>query len=197
MDGSPSVGAPIELEGVERPVVVARVQALGLDGAARRSSARSCMRAWRDDVRATPPVVWRLGAHAETVTFRDVSGRWLVGCDDAAGPREDARRWCGSAVGRLWAGRLRDPRVDVGGCTTAAGEHVGFAWIEPGADTRYVVVGQPGYAEAYEVAGDVPVRIATTSGVIVDRSRARFELSEHDAAGRLIREYELEAGVAG
>jgi hypothetical protein len=130
------------------------------------------------------------------VTFRDASGRWLLGCDDSTGPRENERRWCGGAAGRLYDGRLRDPRVDIL-CTTADGARVGFAWLHPSPNARYVVVEQAGYAEVYEVAGDIPVRIATASGVIVQGSRARFALSEHAGDGSLLREHELDAGVAG
>jgi len=41
------------------------------------------------------------------------------------------------------------------------------------------------------------VRVATTSGVEIDRSSAGFEVLEHDADGRLVREYRLDAAVAG
>jgi hypothetical protein len=39
--------------------------------------------------------------------------------------------------------------------------------------------------------------VATTSDIDVERSYATFQISEHDARGRLLRRYELEAAVAG
>ena len=70
-------------------------------------------------------------------------------------------------------------------------------WIEPRPQTQYIVVHEPNYAEVYEVAAGLPVRVATSSGVATETSRASFELSEHDAAGVLIRRYRLDAAVAG
>jgi hypothetical protein len=64
-------------------------------------------------------------------------------------------------------------------------------------DARYVAVRQLGYTEVYPVRGRVPVRIASTTGVDLESSRASFEISEHDARGQLLRAYELEASVAG
>jgi hypothetical protein len=196
LDGSPSREVPVELENIGQPAVLTRVRTVTLDAVEAGSSIRACLQAWKEGAQPVAPLVARVGVHAETVTFRDASSSWLHGCDDSSGP-DDAGRWCGRASGRLYSGRLRDPRVDIVGCTSADGTSVGFAWVYPSRDAHYVVVGQPRYAEVYEVAGGLPIRIATTSGVIVERSRARFDLSEHDGEGNLIREYELEAGVAG
>lgn len=74
---------------------------------------------------------------------------------------------------------------------------MGLAWIEPASESRYVVVDQGRYVEVYEPAGALPVRIATTTGVEIDGSRATFELSEYDASGELLRRYALEATAAG
>ena len=74
---------------------------------------------------------------------------------------------------------------------------MGFAWVQPSPTTRYLIVEQLGYDEVYQVVGDLPVRVATASGVQIDGSRATFDLSEHDAGGRLLRKYRLEAAVAG
>ena len=51
-------------------------------------------------------------------------------------------------------------------------------------------------AEAYEVAGGLPVRISTHD-VQVGESRATFRISEHDGRGRLLRRFELTAVPAG
>jgi hypothetical protein len=91
---------------------------------------------------------------------------------------------------------LLDPRLDIG-CSTDDGTQMGFVWVQPSTDARYVTVEQQGYGEVYEVAGELPVRVATTTDVEVEGSRASFDLSEHGADGRLIRSYTLEARVAG
>ncbi len=62
---------------------------------------------------------------------------------------------------------------------------------------RYVAVEQPEYTEVYEAAGGLPVRIFTVSGVDVETSSATFSVSEHDAEGHRLRDYELQAFVAG
>jgi hypothetical protein len=80
---------------------------------------------------------------------------------------------------------------------TRDGATIATAWVAPGRGTTYVVVTQDGYSEVYEVAAGLPVRIGSTRGVDVARSRARFEISEHAADGRLLREYRLEAVVGG
>lgn len=195
-DGSPAASLPVELQGLEEPTVLTRLQRVAVDAVEEGSLFQSCIRVFESDGQPESPLLGRVGVHTETVTFRDVSGNWLAGCDNSSGPREDNRRWCGWAYGRLYGERLRDPRIDIG-CRTAAGDEVGFAWVYPGTGARYVVVDQPGYAEVYEVDLNLPIRIATTSGVIVERSRARFDVSEHDVAGKLIRRYELDAPVAG
>ena len=74
---------------------------------------------------------------------------------------------------------------------------MGFVWIEPEPTAMYVVVRQPVFAEVYEVAGELPVRVATTTGVEIEGSRATFDLREHAADGRLLTAYRLEAAVAG
>ncbi len=74
---------------------------------------------------------------------------------------------------------------------------VGFVWVQPGRRARYVSVEQTEYVEVYEVASNLPVRVATRNGVRVEGSRATFDLFEHDANGQLLRKYRLEAAVAG
>ena len=45
---------------------------------------------------------------------------------------------------------------------------LGFVWVEPEPRAAYVVVEQPGYVEVYAVAGELPVRVATTTGVEIE-----------------------------
>jgi hypothetical protein len=196
MDASPSREVPIELENVAAPAVLTTVRVVDVGDIEPGSRSASCVRQdW--DSRPAGQIVERTGVASETVTFRDGSGLAVYGCDNSAGPREEERSWCGTAFGRLHDGRLRDPRLDMGGCTTEDGELVGFVWVEPRRDARYVVVEQPGYAEVYEAAGGLPIRVGTTSGVQIERSRASFDLSEHAVGGELLRKYRLEAAVAG
>ena len=195
MDGTPAKTPPVELEGVSPPAVLTTVQVLGSEAVRAASASGSCRTA---TVGSSPPrsaFVERVGVASSSVTFATVSG--LHGCDDSSGARENARRWCGTAFGNVSQGRLQDPRLDIAGCRTAEGDPVGFAWIQPSPNTRYLAVEQDGYVEVYEPAGSLAVRIATTSGVEVGGSRATFRLSEHDAAGNRLRDYELVAAAAG
>jgi len=196
MDGSRPVELPIELEGVSRPAVLTASDVTDVVAVEPSSRAEACLRKWGAEFTPAGPLVERVGVSAESITFGDRAGLWVLGCNDSPGPREGDRPWCGGAVGQLRGGRLHDPRIDIG-CLSRDGNRVGFAWVEPARGTRYVVVKQPGYAEVYEVAGGLPIRVATTSGVRIEGSRAVFDLSEHDAEGKLIRRYRLEGGVAG
>jgi hypothetical protein len=193
-DGTEAAPPPVELESVSAPVLTSvRV----ISGAVEPGSpAAACLRA-RRPARADPPLVVRVGVATSTVTYRDTSGRWLQGCDKAADPDAQEKAWCGGAAGRLYGGHLRDPRLNIAACTTPEGDPVGFAWVEPSESSRYLVVEQPGYAEVYEVAGDLPIRVTTTRGVRFEGASATFQILEHDAEGRLVRRYTLEAAVAG
>ena len=194
MDGSGISMPSVDLEGVSGDPVLTQVVVLDAREVGRGSRAADCLRERGSDPRPAARIVERVGVSSESATLRDPSG--LHACDNSPGPREADRRWCGGSYGRLYGGRLRDPRLDIG-CRTADGGPMGFVWVEPRPDARFVVVAQPGYVEVYEVAGGLPVRIATTSDVDVERSRASFRVSEHDERGRLLRRYVLDAYVAG
>jgi hypothetical protein len=143
------------------------------------------------------PVISRVGVDGTSVTFRTASGGNLVACDGTAIYGEPNRPWCGEALGRVRAGRLLDPRLDLAACSTPSGDRVAFAWVEPGRGARYVAVRRHGFGEVYPVVGPVPVRIATTSDIDLETSSASFAVTEHDADGRLLRSYSLQARVAG
>ena len=140
-------------------------------------------------------VVRRIGVWSESVTFRVRSA--VVGCDGTERATGGRRRWCGGSYGRILHRRLRDPRLDIAGCRTAGGGPAAFAWVEPRRGARYVVVAQPGYAEVYPVVRGLPVRVATASGIESDPIGASFDVSEHDATGRLLRAYELVTRPSG
>ncbi|HLG09317.1 MAG TPA: hypothetical protein VI409_11675 [Gaiellaceae bacterium] len=196
MDGSPVEEITVDLEGVDGSVVLTRARVVPATNAMWAGRSAPCLQARDSGVQPDGSSIERVGVSTESVTFREASGRGVVACDDSLGPREANRRWCGSAYGRLYDGRLRDPRLDIG-CATQDGTPIGFVWVEPAAKARYLAVEQPKYVEVYEVVDDVPVRVATIAGVDIEKSRASFDLSEHSADGRLIRKYRLEAAVAG
>jgi hypothetical protein len=192
-DGSPASAVPFALEGVDVPVV--RTKTVVEHGTAGSERRRSCVEVWPGH-RPSATAVARVSAFGETVTLRDAGGTALLGCDNAAGPREDDRRWCGAAYGKLHGGRLLDPRLDLL-CTDAEGRPLAFAWVVPTARTRLVVVRQDGYAEAYETAASLPVRIVSSTGIDAATSSAAFDVSEHDGRGLILRRYTVEAQVAG
>ncbi len=195
MDGSRLREPPTALDRVSGPVVLTSVHVVDVDEMSIPSLSAGCLRASEPHHQPTSPLVERIGVTSTTVTFAVSSD--LYGCDDSPGPRENDRRWCGTSTGRLADGRLQDPRLDIAGCLSATGEPMSFVWVQPDSRTRYVAVEQPGYTEVFETAGGMPVRIATTTGIEIDGSTARFDLSEHDATGALVRKYELRATPAG
>jgi len=193
MDGSPALEPSVELEAISGALVLTRVRVVDADEIVRGSIAADCLRGRAWGPRPVGKVVERTGVQGASVTLRD--GADLYGCDNTPGPRVEDRRFCGASSGQLYDGHLRDPRLDIG-CSAADGTPMGFAWVEPHTRTRYVTVEQSGYAEVYEVAGSLPVRIATTD-VRIEGSSASFHVSEHDARGVMLQQYVLDAVVAG
>lgn len=139
-------------------------------------------------------VVRRTGVAGGSLTFRDPNEPGLLACDAAPGEYELAP-WCGVSAGRLYAGHLRDPRLDL--CHARDGRLTGFVWIEPRADARWVGVDHGSFTEIYVVAGDLPVRIASTRDVELEGSRASFDVTQYSAEGRELAKSRVEAAVAG
>jgi hypothetical protein len=142
-------------------------------------------------------VVERVGVFSESLTFADRPSRTLYACDggvDLAG--EHHLPWCGGSAGRLVAGRLLDPRLDVG-CQDRDGRPLAYAWVVPAAGARWIGVDQGDYTEVYEVLGALPVRIASARHIDLARSRATFLVTQYDAHGNPLVEAKLEARVAG
>ena len=194
MDGSSAPKPPAALESVAGDAVLTTVVVSEAGEITKGSRAGECLGDLGPEIRPSGKVVDRIGVSSESVTLRDASG--LYACDNSPGPREADRRWCGKSFGHLHDGSLLDPRLDVG-CTTIDGGHVGFIWVQPSTQARYVAVEQPGYSEVYETAGGLPVRVASTSGVEIEGSSASFDITEHDSSGILVRRYTLDAKVAG
>lgn len=194
VDGSLARPTPA-LDDVDGPTVAARVVARRIDAVAPGSRIASCLHdGWSE--RPTGVVVLRIGVLGASLTFESPAGRSVQACDgtlthNTGGP------WCGHSYGRLYDGRLRDLHLGLGGCRDAEGRPVAFAWIEPGAGTRYVVVEQRGYSEVYATSGSLPVRVSTADGIDLEQLGATFDVSEHSADGRKLSAYVLEARVAG
>ena len=194
-DGSPAGVPTVELD-APKPQIVTKASSVRPSRAPRRSLAGRCIAESYDHPVGSALVV-RVGTTGSSVTFRTSSRLALVGCDGDASGKGAAHSFCGRAYARLERGRLRDPGLDLAGCTTATGDTVAFAWFQPGPKTSSVAVQQPGYVEVYPVVGRVPVRISTTTNIAAQDSRATFEVSEHDVSGALLRSSILEARVAG
>jgi hypothetical protein len=142
-------------------------------------------------------VVERVGVFGESLTFLDRAGHHVYACDGGVDPAGERREpWCGLSAGRLFDGKLLDPRLDIL-CRDARGEPLAYAWVIPVAGAHWIGVDQGPYTELYEVAGDLPVRIASTRGVERSHSRASFELTQYGARGRQLLRGKLEAAVAG
>ena len=195
LDGTQPPAVPAALRSLEGDVVVTRVRSVRareLD----RKRLDACVGPFSDvRVGASDVVVERVGIAGSSLTFEHPARPVLYGCDASAGPTEQGGPWCGGAAGELEAGRLLDPRLTIG-CRDASGAPVGFAWVEPEGDARWVAVEEPDYTEVYEVAGGLPVRV-TTSRVEVTGSRATFEVAQYAADGREVARETLEAAVAG
>jgi hypothetical protein len=145
-------------------------------------------------------VVERTGVHGSSLTIE--SGRLLFGCDKILDPltAEDPDLpyggiWCASPNGRIGEGGLNDPRLSL--CPNTDDEYTAFAWVEPRPAAKWIVVSDAGTSEVYEVAESLPVRVTTTHGVEPERPRASFDVAEYAADGTKLREYVLEAAVAG
>lgn len=196
VDGSRARAGTVDLEGIDDPVVASSVYASSPRDVRSGSRVAACLDdAWEERPGGT--IVHRVGVLGESVTFLGSSRRSLNACDAAGTPGAPRRPWCGHSSGLLDEGSLRDPRLQLGGCTAGDARPVAFAWIEPGPRTRFVVVVQRGFSELYETSSDLAVRISTTQRVDPDRSQAVFMVSEHGADGRRLRAYELEARVSG
>lgn len=145
-------------------------------------------------------VIERTGLKGSSLTVE--SGTQLFSCDQIPDPltAEDPDLplggiWCAGANGRLDDGRLNDPRLSL--CPNTDNEYTAFAWVEAQPDTKWVVVSDAGNREVYEVAESLPVRVTTTDGTRSGSSKASFAIEEYAADGRKVREYTLDAKVAG
>jgi hypothetical protein len=149
------------------------------------------------EIRNDAVVVERIGVFGESLTFADSGRKTVFACDggtDPAGERKPP--WCGSSAGRLFGGKLLDPRLDIL-CRDRKGRALAYAWVEPAAGVRWIGVDQGAYTEVYEVLAGLPVRIASTRGIDAGQARATFDVAQYDNHGKEVIEGKLEAQVAG
>jgi hypothetical protein len=182
-----------ELEAVPGSVIaIGRV----LDGAALGRRFTSC-RPTGAGIGADTVVVERIGVVGESLTFTDSGRRTVYACDggtDLLGERKPP--WCGSSAGRLFGGKLLDPRLDIL-CRDRKGRALAYAWVDPAAGVRWIGVDQGSYTEVYEVLARLPVRIASIRGIEAGRARATFDVTQYDGRGKELIRGKLEAAVAG
>jgi hypothetical protein len=195
-DGSSPPAVPAALESLDDAVLTR--MAVKRESELDRSEYDACGVA-RDSGDRT--VIERTGVNGSSLTI--ASGRLVYACDkipDLLIVEDDpdmpyGNIWCAAANGRIDEDGLNDPRLSL--CTNADDELTGFAWVEPQPGTKWIVVSDAGYREAYEVAESLPVRVTTTDGVQQFNSNASFAIEEYAGDGSKLREYVLETAVAG
>jgi hypothetical protein len=158
----------------------------------------SCLfRADRPNVASDTKVVERIGVDDESLTFANRRATGVYACDGGVDPAGEHRPpWCGEVFGALADGRLLDPRLDVI-CRDRRGAPLAYAFVEPVAGAHWIGVGRGRYTEVYEVVAGLPVRVATTRRISLERARATFEITQYDLHGRELVRGDLEAAVAG
>ena len=151
----------------------------------------------RADVRADALVVERVGVKGESLTVANRGGAGIYACDGGIDPAGEHRLpWCGEVFGRLVAGRLLDPRLDVA-CLDRDRSPLAYAFVEPVTGAHWIGVDQGRYVEVYEVLAGLPVRVGTVRRVDPRRARATFDIRQYDVHGRELVRASLEATVAG
>jgi hypothetical protein len=191
VDGAPArAGPPWLAHSVVGRVRVVRAGDLG------RAFVR-CGRLGDRRVERNALVVERVAVSGRSLTFTTPNGHALVAYQ-TAGVASERRLapWCTRSFGLLQRGRLVDSRLDIG-CRDRRRRVVAFAWVEPLPRARWIAVDQGAYAELFEVADGMPVRVSSTRGVDLGTSRARFDIAQYTASGRRIARQRLVARVAG
>jgi hypothetical protein len=194
VDGSQAAELPSELEGLD-DAVLTRSSVLQ-PGQIDKSLFTAC---GHPPIPGDTVIVERTGVQGSSWTFVG-RGSALYACDKIQIKIEDPDQpgggiWCSGAVGRMDAGELNDPRLSL--CTNTDDEITAFAWVEPRPDANWVVASDAGTREIYEVVESLPVRVTTTDGTAPESSKASFPIQEYAADGTKLREYTLEAAVAG
>jgi hypothetical protein len=135
-------------------------------------------------------VVERVTSTGISFTTRVPPG--LFGCDVRPGAHPGrATRACAMTTGRFERGHLLDPRLTIA-CGFGRKQKLAFAWVQPRARTRWLLVHDGRRREVYDVADDLPVRIAISEHVSERDATASADVDELSAAGvRIAREHLL------
>ncbi len=197
LDGTPAREAPVDLEGVDARTVLTATSVFPVASLETGLRCHTCIEE-QSRRRAAEGISGVAGrTSSESLTVREAGGRSRCPRMREQQPGRAKGDDAGAAAptDRLGAGRLDDPSLDVG-MHDERREDGWFRVVRSSDETtRFLAVRQPGYIEVYEVAGGLPVRVATVSEV--EGSRATFDLSEHDAEGQLLRRDRVEMAVAG
>lgn len=158
---------------------------------------RGCLRSFAPELgRASRTIaVERTGVLGQSLSVFAPEQSFALACDRTGAPGEDERTWCGSAFGELEGISLRDPRLDIL-CRAGDGSDVAFAWINPRAGARWLLVQSGRRREVYDVVAGRPVRVTTTDVRIVSSS-ASFDVTQYDRRGKELGRTVLETSVAG
>jgi hypothetical protein len=200
VDGSPAAELPAALEGLDDAVLTRTAVVPAGDTDPDELTACWTPTASVDaaGLERITKVVERAGLQGSSWTFAASSS--LYACDRIPDPAIDPDDnpykglWCGSPSGRLEGAQLNDPRLDL--CTSNDGDVTAFVWVEPQPEAKWVVVSDAGSREVYEVAASLPVRV-TTADSVNPAGSASFAVEEYAADGSKLREYTLNAQVAG
>jgi len=137
-------------------------------------------------------VVERIGVNGRDITFPELNST-IFGCDRNPRASRPGELWCGKAGWSWHGGPVRDPRIDL--CTDRHGQViVAFGWIDALPHAKWIVIYQPGFREVYPVAGGMPVRVSTVSGIA---SSTTFHTAQYDARGVLLARRVVRASVGG
>jgi hypothetical protein len=188
-DGARPRPAPHALAGLGE-MVMTRSRVLG----SRSPALRRCAARFPGLARAHGGIA-RTAVDGGSVTF--AIGPLVYGCDAAAGAQEPPAWACGGASGKRIGGRLVDARIGLANCLDGAGNPVAFAWVEAASNARWLLVARDGWHEAYPVAAQLPVRVATTTGLDVGKGVVSLAVTHVSAAGRVLHEEELALALAG
>ncbi len=187
IDGSVPRAVPVPLRARGSTFVMTTVRVRRVRAIPRRVA--SCVPGER--LPGAEAVVERIGVNGRDLTFLGL-GSTIEGCD--RNPHANGTPWCGGAGWLFRNGRVSDPRLVI--CQERHGKPVvAFGWINPLPRAQWIVVDQPGFREVYPVAGRLPVRVTTVSG-ISRREGVTFEVEQYDARGVSLARSSVTAAVA-
>jgi hypothetical protein len=193
-DGTASPALPRALRSIGDGVFVTKVRASTL-AAADREGLATCRRRARVALPAHASIAERVTRTGISFTVAWPEG--LFACDMRPGKHPGRTgRPCGMASGRFEHGRLLDPRLTLS-CGFGRKDKLAFAWIQPRAGTRWLVVHDGPHRDLYSVTRDMPVRISLTHGISERDASATTDVDDISAAAARTARERLVFRVAG